>query len=114
MVINTKNNNHEYFKPFVLELDDNLNFHHRKQEEILSPKKLQRCMAVADALRKMGGLAETQDSLIDQYREDSKLKSTSTAQVHINLAETAGFILAEDHQDGKRIKKRYRLPEKTE
>jgi hypothetical protein len=111
MVTNTKNNNHEYFRPFALELDENLNFHHRKREEILSPKKTERCLSVADALRKMGGRAETQDALIEQYMEDSKLKSASTAQGHINLAETSGFILAEEYRDGKLIKKRYYLPE---
>jgi hypothetical protein len=68
-------------------------------------------MAVADALRKMGGRAETQDALIDQYREDSKLKSASAAQEHLNLAENHGFILAEEYRDGKLIKKRYRLPD---
>jgi RecA-family ATPase len=114
MVTNTKNNNHEYFRPFALELDDNLNFRNRKQSEILSSKKAERCMAVADALRKIGGRAETQDALIEQYREDSKLKSDSAAQDHINLAEKTGFILAEEYRDGKLVKKRYLLPKENE
>jgi hypothetical protein len=108
-----ENNNHEYFRPFALELDDNLNFKHRKQAEIITPKKAKRCMAVADALRKIGGRAETQDALIEQYREDSKLKSDSAAQDHINLANKTGFILAEEYRDGNLVKKRYLLPKEN-
>lgn len=110
MVTNTKSNNHELFKPFALELDENLNFRHRKQSEILSPKKTERCVAVADALRENGGRAETQDALIKQYRECSRLNSNSTAQDHINLAEKAGYILSEEYWDGRVFKKRYLLP----
>jgi len=113
MVTNTKNNNHEFFKPFALELDENLNFRHRKQSEILSPKKAEQCMAVADALRKISGRAETQDALIEQYRECSALKSDSAAQDHINLAVKAGYILSEGYRAGKLNKKRYLLPKEN-
>jgi RecA-family ATPase len=113
MVTNTKNNNHDFFKPFALELDENLNFRHRIKSEILSPKKAERCMAVADALREIGGRVETQDALIEKYREHSELKSNSAAQDHINLAEKTGFILSEEYRDGKLNKKRYLLPKEN-
>jgi hypothetical protein len=62
----------------------------------------------------LGGAADTQETLIAQYQIDTQIKSGSTAQDHINLAEKNGLILFEYYKEGRWLKKRYRLPpEKT-
>jgi hypothetical protein len=112
LVSNIKNNNHELFIPFVLEMDDNLNFAARHQAESLPQKKAERAFQVVEALSKLGGRAETQDALIEQYRTDTQIKSDTTAQDHINLAEKNGLIVSESYREGKITKKRYKLPAK--
>ena len=56
------------------------------------------------ALQLQGGVVQTQEDLVDQYKEHTGLTSDATVRRHINEAVKHGFIFCEYYTEGK-IKK---------
>ena len=108
-VVSEKRNNAEKFRPFVLEIDDFLNFTYREAEDALNHKLVKRCQAVKDALILQGSSVETQTALIEQYKESSGLKNESTIRNHIKEAVSYGFIFCEYYEEDGVKKCKYHI-----
>jgi hypothetical protein len=91
-VVQEKSNNTKLFEPFKLYMDEALNFEGVALMESTTVKAKARFMTVVQALKAMGGQSETKAELINQYKEESGIKSDNTAHNHINDAVKNGFI----------------------
>lgn len=101
---NEKCNNHEPFQPFVLVMDEHLNFQAVEISETASNKSKERGELVKEALRLCGSRVETKKELIDQYRELSGIKGNSTIHDHINEAVKNLYIEKEYYTEpGKKV-----------
>lgn len=105
---NDKSNNHEPFQPFLLVMDENLNFQAMAISETASNKSRERGELVREALRLCGSQVETKKELIDQYRELSGVKSDPTIHRHINDAVKNEYIKSEHYVDGNKSFKKCR------
>jgi RecA-family ATPase len=91
-VAHEKCNNFEFFESFLLEMGSDLNF--RLVEKQLSEKDTKNCEQVVQALKKIGGNADSQNVLAKAYAEAFEI-SEATAKRHIKNAEKAGYICKE-------------------
>jgi len=101
-VENDKANNHEPFQPFLLVMDEDLNFQAMEISETASNKSRERGELVKEALRLCGSRVETKTELIDQYRELSGAKANNTIHNHINEAVKNEYIKKEYYTDSKK------------
>ena len=101
---NDKSNNHEPFQPFLLVMDENLNFQTMEISETYSNKSKERGELVREALRLCGSQVETKKELVDQYKELSGIKGNSTVHDHINEAVKNSYIETEYYTEpGKKL-----------
>ena len=106
-ITHEKSNNANPFSPFILQMDDFLNFAAMEKYEDVQSKERERCLMVQEALELLGGTAETKKELIAQYKEISGVASEATIQRHVDQAVKNGFILREYYTDGQMKKARY-------
>ena len=99
---NDKSNNHEPFQPFLLVMDENLNFQAIEISETASNKSRERGELVREALRLCESSVETKKELIEQYRELSGVKSDPTIHRHITEAVENEYIKKEYYTDSKK------------
>ena len=99
---NDKSNNHEPFQPFLLAMDEFLNFQAMEISETYSNKSKERGELVREALRLCGGRVETKKELIDQYKELSGVKSNPTIHRHITEAVKNEYIKNEYYTDNNK------------
>jgi CHC2 zinc finger/AAA domain/Toprim domain len=102
-----KCNNSKMFEPFLLQMDDNLNFSPLDFTDTLPHRERDRCLNVKRALEMLNGYVETKAELIDQYKEITGIKSTTTIHRHIDQAVQNEFINVEYYTEGKLKKARY-------
>jgi hypothetical protein len=88
-VENEKNNNSKMFKPFLLWLDDNLNF--QVVDETVSPSEQEQAVKIREAIIKLGGYAKSQNELAKAYIDLVDV-SMATAIRHIQRAVKNGLI----------------------
>ena len=86
-----------------------MNFETLNMAEVLPKGLSDRCASVQYALQLQGGVVQTQEELVDQYKEHTGLKSDSTVRRHINEAVKYGFIFREHYTEGKIKKCKYHL-----
>lgn len=98
-LINEKCNNHEPFQPFILVMDEHLNFKAMEISETASNKSRERGLLVREALELCGSRVETKKELIDQYRELSGAIADNTIHNHINEAVKNEYIKKEYYKD---------------
>lgn len=99
---NDKSNNHEPFQPFLLVMDEHLNFQAIEISETASNKSKERGELVREALRLCESSVETKKELIEQYRELSGVKSDPTIHRHITEAVENEYIKKEYYTDSKK------------
>ena len=80
-------------------------------EEQISSKQAEKCTTVAQALRDLGGFAETTKELVTTYKELAGV-SPSTAKRHIKSSVDTGFInrMSTTTSDGQQAYE-YKLPD---
>lgn len=100
-VENEKCNNHSAFEPFVLVMDENLNFEATEIDTPVSDKSKERGLLVREALEVCGGSVETRADLVDQYREMSGIKAESTICNHIAEASKNDYISKKYYKTGE-------------
>lgn len=101
---NDKSNNHEPFQPFLLVMDENLNFQAMEISDSYSNKAKERGELVREAVRLCGSQVETKKELVDQYKELSGIKGNSTIHDHINEAVKNSYIEKEYYTEpGKKL-----------
>jgi hypothetical protein len=111
-VTHKKCNNHALFDPFVLSMNEYLNFESMSAADTIPSKRLENGRRVREALEILGNAAETKNQLIEQYAEITGLSTKTTLHRHINEAVDDQFIGMEYYtKDGsnKRLA-RYFLP----
>ncbi len=98
-VTHEKCNNFQMFDPFLLRMTNHLHF--ERVEEQMTPEEVGIANTVAQALKDMGGHAESTNALSKVYQELAA-KSTTTAKRHISIAVDNNFIKRESViKDGK-------------
>jgi hypothetical protein len=95
------------FDPFILAMDEYLNFTPMEISETLPKGQRERCLKVKEALELLGGSVESKAELIEQYKELTGLESVPTINRHIDNAVADDFINRSYHKDGKLKKARY-------
>jgi hypothetical protein len=111
-VTHKKCNNHALFDPFVLAMDEYLNFEAMPAAESISSQRMENGRRVREALEALGSTAKTKNELIERYAEIAGLSSKPTMHRHINQAVDDQFIGMEYYTKGDSKKKlaRYFLP----
>jgi len=104
-----KCNNSKMFEPFILKMDDNLNFSPMEFTDTIPHREWERCLNVKKALEVLGGHVDTKSELILQYTELTGIKKIPTIHNHINQAVKNKFIKREYHLDGNIKKARFSL-----
>ena len=84
--VHEKCNNSKMFEPFVLAMDEYLNFSPIDLSEITPKRERDRGERVKEALELLGGRAKSKATLFNQYAEITGIKSQSTAFRHIDEA----------------------------
>jgi hypothetical protein len=102
-----KCNNAEMFEPFVLAMDEYLNFSAIEFTEIMPKGQRERCLKVKEALEFLGGSVDSKAELIHQYMELTGLESIPTIHKHIDKAVDNEFINRSYYKDGKMKKARF-------
>lgn len=102
-----KCNNSKMFEPFVLEMNEYLNFSLVEFTETMPKGQRERCLKVKEALELLGGSVESKSELVDQYRELTGLESRPTIDRHIDQAVNNNFIERVYYTDGKLKKARF-------
>jgi len=95
-VEHVKCNNFEMFDPFIIRPMPNNRF--KLVESALSPEVVEQCNLICQALRDMGGRADSQKELAKAYGELSD-GSPTTCKRYIKIAVDEGFILREPVKD---------------
>jgi len=102
-----KCNNTKKFEPFVLAMDEYLNFSPIELTKTTPKKEKERGLKVKEALKLLGGSSDTKGRLANQYSELTGIKSRSTNFRHIDEAVKNGFISSEIYEEGNLKKTRY-------
>lgn len=102
-----KCNNTEIFNPFILKMDEYLNFSQIEFIERIPPRVIDRCLIVKEALEMLGGSTDTKSKLVSQVKEISCLKAEPTIHRHIDGAVENGFIQREYYTVGKLKKAKF-------
>jgi len=97
-IIHEKCNNFQMFHSFLVKMTDNLHF--EKVSEQMSQADAEVVIAVSEALKDMGGHADSMNALADQYRELSGVGRT-TARKHILMAVEKNLIRRDQGQNGR-------------
>ncbi len=109
-----KTNNLARFEPFIMAVDEDLNFNPVEEGNYLSHNAEKRGGLVLQALQDLSGCVETQNDLIAQYCALSAVKET-TAHRHVSEAVENGVIIREPYQGEKNIRQyRFRIPKSGE
>jgi len=106
-LIHEKCNNAKMFEPFVLAIDEYLNFSPVEITEALPKAQRERCLKVKEALELLGGNVESKTELVNQYKELTGLESESSIHRHIDQAVSNEFISRAYYMDGKLKKARF-------
>ena len=105
-----KSNNSKPFEPFVLKMDQFLNFEYMEDEGHAPTRAdADRSAKVFESLKLLGGNVTDKVLLIEQYRELSGVKAPTTIQRHIDKAVTNGIINRSYYMDGNVKKARYTI-----
>lgn len=104
-----KCNNFQMFDPFILSMDEYLNFNPIELEDTLPAGDRDRANAVKKALEMLGGYVETQSELAEFYCELHGVVKR-TASRHILKAAEYGFIKLEHYEEGGKNKCKYSIP----
>jgi hypothetical protein len=102
-----KCNNHEKFEPFVLTMDEHLNFSAIEYSATIPKGVKKRCEKVKEALQLLGDSADSKSQLINQYKEITGLESIPTIHRHINEAVKHKYIDMEYYKEGDLKKARF-------
>jgi hypothetical protein len=104
--VHEKCNNHEMFEPFILKMDEHLNFTPLEDFELVPAKKRKQGEQVREALEMLGGRTETKGQLAKQYKEISGY-SKQTCFNHIDAAVEHDFIKCEAYKERSIRQHRY-------
>jgi hypothetical protein len=102
-----KCNNSKMFEPFILAMDEYLNFSPIELKETAPKNEKNRGLKVKEALELLGGSSDTKGMLANQYSELSGIKSRTTAFRHVDEAVKNGFISSEFYEEGNLKQARY-------
>jgi hypothetical protein len=106
-LIHEKCNNARMFDPFVLAMDEYLNFTAMEFTETMSKGLRDRCQKVKEALKLLGGDTKNKAELVKQYKELTGVESKPTIYRHIDQAVDNEFINRDYYLDGKLKKAEY-------
>ncbi len=102
-----KCNNAKMFDPFILAMDEYLNFTPIEITETLPKGQRERCLKVKEALELLSGDTKNKAELVKQYKELTGLGSVPTIHRHIDQAVDNEFINRDYYMDGKLKKAEY-------
>ena len=94
--VNDKQSNMAEVRPFVLEMDENLNFTPLELVDTLGDKAAGHCLTVIEVLKSMGGTCLSQKELVAEICNLSRV-SPPTARRHIDTAVENGFIQRKEY-----------------
>ena len=94
-----KSNNFNPFESFTVRMGRNLQFRRISEQDNISPENQEKCNKVTQALKDMGGFAESMSALAKVY-SDSEGLTPKTGARHINIAVKFGAIQKEAVQKG--------------
>ncbi len=95
------------FDPFILAMDEYLNFTPIEITETLPKGQRERCLKVKEALELLSGDTKNKAELVKQYKELTGLGSVPTIHRHIDQAVDNEFINRDYYMDGKLKKAEY-------
>jgi hypothetical protein len=95
--VNDKQSNMAEVRPFVLEMDENLNFTPVELVDTLGDKTAGHCLTVVEVLKSMGGICLSQKELVAEICNLSRV-SHPTARRHIDTAVENGFIQRKEYE----------------